>query len=104
MLDVAKVQAGETVVVSGAAGAVGSVVSILSSSRRPSLTKFLQACQIAKIKGARVIALAGGADKCKFLKETLGVDVAIDYKSADFVKTFKKEVGYLGSSPPPSFV
>jgi NADPH-dependent curcumin reductase CurA len=57
-------QAGQTVFVSGAAGAVGSVV-----------------CQIAKIKGCRVIASAGGPAKTKWLKEVAGVDEAIDYKS-----------------------
>ncbi|KAG8884730.1 hypothetical protein FRB97_003514 [Tulasnella sp. 331] len=77
-LDVAKPKAGETVVVSGAAGAVGSIV-----------------CQIAKIKGCKVIAIAGGPDKCAWLEKDLGVDRAIDYKSKTFVNDFKKHVGYL---------
>jgi len=64
LLDVGQPKAGETVVVSGAAGAVGAVVG-----------------QIAKIKGARVIGIAGGADKCRYLVEELGFDAAIDYKS-----------------------
>ena len=63
LLDVTGVEEGETVFVSGAAGAVGSVV-----------------CQLAKLKGATVIGSAGGADKCAWLK-SLGVDVAIDYKA-----------------------
>jgi hypothetical protein len=55
-----------------------------------------QACQIAKIKGCRVIALAGGPDKCKFLKEEIGVDEAIDYKNEKtFKKEFRAKVGYL---------
>ncbi len=63
LLHVAGVKAGETVFVSAAAGAVGSVV-----------------CQIAKLKGATVIGSAGGADKIAFLRE-IGVDQAIDYKA-----------------------
>lgn len=64
LLDVGRPQAGETVVVSGAAGATGSVVG-----------------QIAKLKGCRAIGIAGGAAKCKRLVEELGFDAAIDYKS-----------------------
>lgn len=69
LLDVGKPVEGETVVVSGAAGAVGSVVG-----------------QIAKIKACRVVGIAGGADKCKMVVEELGFDACIDYKSSD-VKT-----------------
>ncbi len=65
LLDVGKPVAGNTVVVSGAAGAVGSVVG-----------------QIAKIHGCRAVGIAGGLDKCRYLIE-LGFDAAIDYKSAD---------------------
>ncbi len=64
LLEVAGLRAGETVFVSAAAGAVGSV-----------------ACQIAKIKGATVIGSAGGAEKCAWLRE-IGVDHVIDYKAA----------------------
>jgi NADPH-dependent curcumin reductase CurA len=66
MLEVARVKAGDTVVVSGAAGAVGSV-----------------ACQLARIHGGRVIGIAGGPDKVRFLTETIGADAAIDYKGED---------------------
>ncbi|MDA0978563.1 MAG: NADP-dependent oxidoreductase [Proteobacteria bacterium] len=66
MLNCGKVQEGDTVVVSAAAGAVGSV-----------------ACQLAKIAGGRVIGIAGGPDKCKFLKEEIGCDEAVDYKAGD---------------------
>ena len=66
LLEVGQLQAGDTVVVSGAAGAVGSVVG-----------------QIAKIKGARVVGIAGGADKCRYLIDELGFDAAIDYKNED---------------------
>jgi NADPH-dependent curcumin reductase len=66
LLDIGKPQPGETVVVSGAAGAVGSVVG-----------------QIAKIKGCRVVGIAGGADKCAYLTSELGFDAAIDYKATD---------------------
>ncbi len=64
LLDVGALQEGETVLVSGAAGAVGSVVG-----------------QIAKIKQCTVIGIAGGPEKCKYLIEELGFDYAIDYKS-----------------------
>ena len=66
MIDICKPQAGETVVVSAAAGAVGSIAG-----------------QLAKARGARVIGIAGGADKCRWLTEELGFDGAIDYKSQD---------------------
>jgi len=65
LLDIGKPVAGNTVVVSGAAGAVGSVVG-----------------QIAKIHGCRVVGIAGGADKCRYLGE-IGFDAAIDYKAGD---------------------
>jgi NADPH-dependent curcumin reductase CurA len=63
LLEVGQPKAGETVVVSGAAGATG-----------------MAAGQIAKIKGCRAVGIAGGADKCRFVKE-LGFDAAIDYKT-----------------------
>ncbi|MEO8506015.1 MAG: NADP-dependent oxidoreductase [Betaproteobacteria bacterium] len=66
LLDIGRPQPGNTVVVSGAAGAVGSVVG-----------------QIAKIKGCRVIGIAGGKEKCDYVTANLGFDAAIDYKSAD---------------------
>jgi len=72
LLDIGKPQPGETVVVSGAAGAVGSVVG-----------------QIAKIKGCRAIGIAGGAEKCRYLTEKLGFDAAIDYKSEDVKAALK---------------
>jgi len=46
-------------------------------------------------QGCRVIAIAGGAAKCKFLVDELGVDAALDYKSSTFASDFKKTVGYL---------
>ncbi len=64
LLDVGRARAGETVVVSGAAGATGSA-----------------AAQIAKNVGCRVIGIAGGQDKCRYLVDELGLDAAIDYKS-----------------------
>ncbi len=67
MLDVGRVKEGDTVVVSGAAGATGSTAG-----------------QIAKLKGAaRVVGIAGGAQKCAWLLEELGFDAAIDYKNED---------------------
>ena len=74
LIDVGRPVAGETVVVSGAAGATGSVVG-----------------QIAKIKGCRAIGIAGGAEKCRWLTEELGFDAAIDYKS-EKVKARLKEL------------
>lgn len=72
ILDVGQVKKGDFVVVSGAAGATGSVVG-----------------QIAKIKGARVLGLAGGDDKVKWLKEELGFDDALNYKDPDFAAKFR---------------
>lgn len=64
LLDIAHPQAGETVVVSAAAGAVGSIVG-----------------QIAKIKGCRVVGICGSKEKCTWLVDELGFDAAIDYKN-----------------------
>ena len=64
LMDVGQPQPGETVVVSGAAGAVGQTVG-----------------QIAKIKGCRVVGIAGGAAKCEWVVKELGFDACIDYKS-----------------------
>jgi len=64
LLDVGKPRAGDTVLVSGAAGSTGSVVA-----------------QIARIKGCRVIGIAGGAEKCSWLKDACKLDHVIDYKS-----------------------
>lgn len=73
IIDIGKVKAGDFVVVSGAAGATGSVV-----------------CQIAKLKGAKVLGIAGSDDKVQWLKE-LGCDDALNYKNGDFVKSFKEK-------------
>jgi NADPH-dependent curcumin reductase CurA len=69
LLDVGALKDGETVLVSGAAGAVGSMVG-----------------QIAKVKGCRVVGIAGGPEKCALLVDELGFDVALDYR-ADTFKT-----------------
>ena len=66
LLDIGRPEPGQTVVVSGAAGAVGSVAG-----------------QIARIKGCRVVGIAGGPEKCEWLIDELGFDVAIDYKRGD---------------------
>ena len=71
LLDVGRPEPGNTVVVSGAAGAVGSIVG-----------------QIAKIKGCTVIGIAGGSQKCKYLNE-LGFDAAIDYKAEDVYQALR---------------
>jgi NADPH-dependent curcumin reductase len=66
LLNIGRPTEGETVVVSGAAGAVGGTVG-----------------QLAKLKGARAVGIAGGAEKCRYVVEELGFDAAIDYKSED---------------------
>jgi NADPH-dependent curcumin reductase len=66
LLDIGKPKAGDTVVVSGAAGAVGGLVG-----------------QIAKLKDCRVVGIAGGPEKCRHVVEDLGFDAAIDYKAQD---------------------
>jgi len=71
-LDVGKPKEGETVVVSAAAGAVGSIV-----------------CQIAKIKGCNVVAIAGSDEKCDWLKNDLGVDHVINYKNENILDSLK---------------
>jgi len=73
LLDVGAAASGETVLVSGAAGAVGSVVG-----------------QIAKIKGCRAVGIAGGPEKCRYLTEELGFDAAIDYKNEDVRQAIKE--------------
>jgi NADPH-dependent curcumin reductase len=74
LFDVAKMREGETVVVSGAAGAVGSAAG-----------------QMAKLKGAaRVVGIAGGEEKCRWLVEELGFDVAIDYKREDLRRALRQ--------------
>ena len=78
LLDVAKIKAGETLVVSGAAGSVGSLT-----------------CQIGKLYGAKVIGIAGTEEKCRWLREELKIDATLNYKSPTFRDEFKNEVGYL---------
>lgn len=73
LLDIGRPEAGQTVVVSGAAGAVGTVVG-----------------QIAKLKGCRVIGIAGGESKCRLVVDDLGFDACIDYKSQDVRKELRE--------------
>ena len=72
LLHVGKPKAGEAVVVSAAAGSVGSIVG-----------------QIAKIKGCRVVGIAGGKDKCHWLTSELGFDAAVDYKDGAVFKALR---------------
>ncbi|MBP0449169.1 NADP-dependent oxidoreductase [Kitasatospora sp. RG8] len=72
LLDVGALKEGETVVVSGAAGAVGTMAG-----------------QIAKAKGCRVVGIAGGAEKCALLTDELGFDAAIDYRTEDVRKALR---------------
>ncbi len=73
LTDIGQAKAGEVLVVSAAAGAVGSNV-----------------VQIGKALGMRVVGIAGGAEKCRFLTETLGADAAIDYKNQDVGKALRE--------------
>lgn len=70
LLDIGQPKAGETVVVSGAAGAVGTAVG-----------------QIAKIKGCRVVGIAGSEEKMRYLTDELGFDAAVNYKNHDALFT-----------------
>ena len=79
LLDIGKPQEGETVFVSAAAGAVGSVV-----------------CQIAKLKGCKVIGSAGSDEKVAWLRDVLGVDAAFNYKSVDKISRIVKELAPQG--------
>ncbi len=74
ILQVGKIKEGDIVLVSGAAGAVGSIVG-----------------QIAKIKGCTVIGIAGGKEKCDYLINELGFDEAIDYKSEDLMEALNEK-------------
>ena len=76
LLDIGQPKEGETVVVSGAAGAVGMTV-----------------CQIAKIKGCRVVGIAGSDEKNEYLRKELGVDATINYKTAgNMLEALKRSV------------
>ena len=72
MLEIGEPKEGETVVVSAAAGAVGTVAG-----------------QLAKLKGARVVGIAGGPEKCAWIQDELGFDAAVDYKADDWKQQLK---------------
>jgi NADPH-dependent curcumin reductase CurA len=72
LLNIGKPQSGETVVVAAASGAVGSVVG-----------------QIAKIKGCRVVGVAGGEQKCRFVRDELGFDACFDHRQPDLTERLK---------------
>jgi NADPH-dependent curcumin reductase CurA len=67
LIDICQPREGETVVVDAASGAVGSVVG-----------------QLAKLQGCRVVGIAGGAEKCRYVTQELGFDVCVDHRAADF--------------------
>lgn len=73
LLTIGEPQAGETVVVAAATGPVGSAVG-----------------QIARIKGARAVGIAGGPEKCAYLRDELGFDAAIDHRAPDFAAQLKE--------------
>jgi NADPH-dependent curcumin reductase len=73
LLEIGKPKAGETLVVSGAAGAVGSLIG-----------------QIGKIKGCRVVGIAGSEEKCRWLKDELGFDTAINYKTESVLESLQQ--------------
>ena len=72
LLEVGRPQSGETVVVSAASGAVGSIVG-----------------QIAKMKGCRAVGIAGGPEKCRYVVEELGFDACVDYKGGNLAADLK---------------
>jgi NADPH-dependent curcumin reductase len=72
LLEIGKPKPGETVVVAAASGPVGSLVG-----------------QIAKLKGARAVGIAGGPKKCAFVKDGLGFDVCVDHRAGDFAERLK---------------
>lgn len=74
LLDIGKPKPGETVVVSAAAGAVGSIAG-----------------QIAKLKGCRVVGLAGSDEKCRWVVEDLGFDACINYRTENVLEALKRE-------------
>ena len=76
LMDIGQPQAGETLVVAAASGAVGSVVG-----------------QVAKIKGLNVIGVAGGADKCRYVVDELGFDACLDHKAEDFAEQLARACG-----------
>ncbi|PRA54210.1 MULTISPECIES: NADP-dependent oxidoreductase [Pseudomonas] len=76
LMDIGQPQAGETLVVAAASGAVGSVVG-----------------QVAKIKGLNVIGVAGGADKCRYVVDELGFDACLDHKAEDFAEQLSRACG-----------
>ncbi len=73
LLTVGRPQPGETVVVAAASGPVGSAVG-----------------QIARIKGARAVGIAGGAEKCAFIRDELGFDAAVDHRAPDFPEQLQR--------------
>ncbi|CNH37343.1 NADP-dependent oxidoreductase [Yersinia pekkanenii] len=73
LLDIGQPKEGETLVVAAASGAVGSVVG-----------------QIGKLKGCKVVGIAGGAEKCRYVIEELGFDACIDHRATDFVQQLEK--------------
>ncbi len=75
LLKIGEPQVGETVVVAAASGAVGSVVG-----------------QVAKLKGARVVGIAGGEEKCRFVTDELGFDACIDRRDPQFAEKLKAAV------------
>jgi NADPH-dependent curcumin reductase len=76
LLNIGRPQPGETLVVASAAGAVGSIVG-----------------QIGKLKGARVVGIAGGPAKCEYAAQTLGFDACIDHRRADFTEQLAAATG-----------
>jgi len=72
LLTIGRPQPGETVVVAAAAGPVGATVG-----------------QIARIKGCRAVGIAGGADKCRYVRDELGFDAAIDHRAADLAERLR---------------
>jgi len=83
LLEIGQPKPGETVVVAAASGAVGSVVG-----------------QIAKIKGARSVGIAGGTEKCSFAAQQLGFDAMIDHRAPDLVPATRTTRALQPARPP----
>lgn len=82
LMDIGKPKPGDTLVVAAATGPVGATVG-----------------QIGKLKGCRVVGVAGGPEKCRYAKETFGFDECLDHKAPDFAVQLK-QASPLGGQPP----
>lgn len=93
-----QVQPGQVLVVSGAAGSIGSIVCQVSIQLLNDfivLTIHIYLDRLVKIIGAKVIGIAGSTEKCNWLIDELGIDAAYNYKDVGWQAKFEAEVGNL---------